>query len=86
MNTQTIHVNFPKDLAFTLKMGENEFGNEMKKLAIIKLFELGRISSGMASAILGLDRIVFLDILGKYNVSIYNYADNDTLLNDIANA
>ena len=49
-----------------LKLGEKE----IKIAALTKLYELGRISSGKAARLLGISRVEFLDLLGKYNVHI----------------
>jgi predicted HTH domain antitoxin len=38
-------------------------------LAAVKLFELGRVSSGRAAELAGLSRVGFLERLGRYNVS-----------------
>ncbi|MCU0445279.1 MAG: UPF0175 family protein [Microscillaceae bacterium] len=83
---QQFSVNFPADLAFSLKMQSDEFIQEMQTLALVKLFELGKISSGRAAKILGISRIAFLDLLGKYQVSIFNDINEESLSNDIANA
>ena len=83
---QLINVNFPKELAFSLKMKDTEFSEEMKKLAIIKLFEIGKISSGKASEILGIERIDFLESLKKFKVSFFSYSEKDELKEDVKNA
>ncbi|MBI4946556.1 MAG: UPF0175 family protein [Bacteroidetes bacterium] len=82
----TINVNFPKNLAFTLKMQDKEFSDEIKKMAMIKLFEIGKISSGRAAEFLGMTRIAFLEILEKYNVSYFSYKNKDEILEDLNNA
>lgn len=77
---------FPEELAFSLKMQDEEFAYEIKKMALIKLFELGKISSGKAAKALGIPRITFLDMLGRYGVSMFNDADIDTIIEDSKNA
>ncbi|MEZ4686653.1 MAG: UPF0175 family protein [Bacteroidia bacterium] len=69
---QSIQIHFPAKLALTLKLSEEECQQELKKLSIIKLFELGKISSGMGAKVLGMSRVDFLDMLGKYKVSIFS--------------
>ncbi|PIE79087.1 MAG: hypothetical protein CSA15_04580 [Candidatus Delongbacteria bacterium] len=78
----SISINYPESLAFSLKMSVNEFQNEMKTVSLVKLYELGKISSGFASKLLEISRVDFLELLGKYNVS---YFDNDLEL-DFGNA
>lgn len=79
-------IQFPEEMAFSLKMQEEEFAYEIKKMALVKLFELGKISSGKAAKALGITRIAFFDILTLYKVSIFNDADIETIINDKNNA
>ncbi len=58
---------------------------EIKIAALVKLYELGKISSGKASKLLGISRIEFLDLLGKYKVQI-EPDTKEELLKDIENA
>lgn len=81
-----ISINYPESLAFSLKMNNEEFQNEMKTLSLIKLYELGKISSGFASKLLNISRIDFLDILEKYNVSYFYKDVEDELESDLENA
>lgn len=79
-------VTYPKELAFTLKMQNKEFVKEMKNLTVVKLYEIGKISSSLAAKILNLNRIDFLDLINKYNVSVFdNYTSND-IIEDLQNA
>ena len=70
MGTGNIQVSFPEEFGFALKMKEPEFANEMRRLAIVKLYELGKLSSGKAAELLGISRVVFLELVGSYQVSI----------------
>jgi len=83
---QVINVTYPKQLAFSLKMQDNEFVQEMQKLAIIKLYELGKISSSIAAKILNLTRVDFIELINKYQISFFSYVSDDELLNDLKNA
>lgn len=81
-----IAIKYPESLAFSLKMGNKEFMNEMKTISLVKLYELGKISSGFAANLLNLNRIDFLDLLQKYNVSYFHTGIEKELENDLANA
>ncbi len=83
---KNITVTYPKELAFTLKMQENEFAEEMKKLTIVKLYEIGKISSSYAAKILNLKRVDFLELTNKYQVSFFYFDSDNDLLNDLQNA
>lgn len=79
-------VTYPRELAFSLRMHETEFIREMRKLTVVKLYEIGKISSGLASKVLKLKRVDFLELINKYQVSIFfGYSENE-LLNDWQNA
>jgi len=85
-NTSVVSIEYPDELLVALKFRKEEFASEIKKMSLIKLYELGKISSGMAARVLGLTRIEFIDLLGKYNVSIFSYNSKDELLSDLENA
>lgn len=59
--------------------------DEIKIAALAKLYELGKISSGKAAKLLGISRVEFLDLLGKYKVQILPDTEEE-LLKDIENA
>lgn len=84
--SELISIEYPNSLALSLKMGDNEFRDEMKTLSIVKLYELGKISSGFAANLLDLSRIDFIELLGKYSVSYFGSESADELEVDFANA
>ena len=81
-----IPVLFPQELAFALKMEGQELASELQRLSIVKLYELGRLSSGMAAKLLGCSRLSFLEMAGKYQVSILGNQSADQLREDFENA
>ena len=50
-----------------------------------QLYEKGKMSLGQAAELAELSKRAFLEILGKYNVSVFNYPASD-LQRDIRNA
>jgi predicted HTH domain antitoxin len=80
-----IAISYPETLAFSLKMRKQEFEREMKIISLVKLYELGKISSGMAAKILNISRPDFLSILSLYNTSYFSTTEND-LESDFNNA
>ena len=83
---QLITINYPESLAFSLKMENKEFKSEMKRISLIKLYELGKISSGLAAELLNINRIEFLELLEKYNVSYFHQGLENEVESDFANA
>ena len=81
-----INIEYPESLAATLKLSGKAFEEEMKTSALVKLYELGRISSGIAAKVLGISRLDFIDLLAKYQVSVFGWTDPADLKDDISNA
>lgn len=50
-----------------------------------KLYEEGKLSSGQAAMIAGLSKRTFIELLGRYGVSVFSTSLSD-LESDIANA
>jgi predicted HTH domain antitoxin len=59
--------------------------NEVAMLVAARLYEQGKLSLGQAAEIAGLTKRTFAELLGKYNVSIFNYPASD-LSKDVSNA
>ncbi len=52
-----------------LRVSRNEFEQEARMAMAVKLFELGRLTSGQAAKLAGLDRVEFIMNLHRYSVS-----------------
>lgn len=74
---ENVNVEYPVDVRLTLQESKEEFALELKRLAAVKLYELGKISSGKAAALAGMDRMSFLLGLGRYRVSVFNYTSEE---------
>ncbi len=82
----TINIEYPESLANSLRLNSKDFASEMKTASLIKLYEIGRISSGTAAKVLEISRIDFFELLSKYNVSVLGDYDAENLNEDILNA
>jgi len=82
---KTILINYPSELPDALQLTSREFENEAKMAMAVKLFELKKISSGMAASLVGIDRVSFLLSLHRYGVEMINM-EAEELLSDIENA
>lgn len=58
---------------------------QVAMLVASKLYEQGKLSLGQAAELAGLTKRTFAELLGNYNVSIFNHPASD-LSNDVANA
>jgi predicted HTH domain antitoxin len=74
---RTITLNMPDSLGM-----ENR---EVAMLLASRLYEQGKLSLGQAADVAGLSKRTFAELLGSYNVSIFNFPPSD-LTRDVANA
>jgi predicted HTH domain antitoxin len=58
---------------------------DLAMLVATQLYEQGKLSLGQAAELTGLTKRTFAELLGSYNVSIFNYPTTD-LSKDVANA
>ena len=85
MMTNIIEIKYPDTLPDVLQESVENFEREAKMAMAVKLFELKRISSGIAAEIAGMDRVSFLLELHKYGVSMINM-EVEELSSDVENA
>jgi predicted HTH domain antitoxin len=78
-------LNIPEQLLGTLGSDPASAAGELRLLAAMKLYELGRLSSGAAAELAGVSRVEFLAKLGDYGVSPFQLAPAE-LDDDLANA
>ena len=68
MPSRQIVIEVPEKILLAEKTDEVAFAKEMRLLTAIKLYELGRLSSGRAAELAGMPRVEFLLTLGRYKV------------------
>ncbi|MBL7766772.1 MAG: UPF0175 family protein [Chitinophagaceae bacterium] len=58
---------------------------ELSMIIAAKLYEEAKLSAGQAAEMVGLSKRAFIEMLGKYGVSVFSTSISD-LQSDIANA
>lgn len=77
-------VPYPQGVPQLLKMSDDEFADELRFLAAVKLYELGRLSSGKAAELAGMTRVDFLESLARVGMPAINLRDEEVELEIIA--
>lgn len=83
--TEQLKIEYPATMPDALQQTREQFEQEAKWAMAVKLFEMKRISSGMAAALVGTDRVSFLLNLHRYGVAMIDL-EADELLSDLENA
>jgi predicted HTH domain antitoxin len=63
-----IQIDVPDEIVLAESTDAAAFGREMRLLAAIKLYELGRLTSGRAARLADMSRVAFLAELDRHRV------------------
>ena len=64
---------YPDDLELAVQTTPEEIQAQIRLMAALKMFELGKLASGKAAELAGLSRVEFFEACGRYQVSLFNY-------------
>ena len=81
----SIQLDFPESVLLATGQSPDEFAREAKFLLALKLFELGRLSSGRAAELCELPRVEFLFRAGEMTVPVADL-DRHELERDLMDA
>lgn len=66
---QTLQIQLPDFITVDMQ--------DIKLLIAAKLYQQGQLSIGQAAQLAGLSKRTFMELLGKYDVSVFNYDAED---------
>lgn len=72
-----IIIDLPEPAVQALREPDTSADESIRMAAAVKLFEIGRVSSGVAAEIAGMSRPVFLQRLGDYGVASFDLAPEE---------
>ena len=73
MSGKAITLELPDDLELGVQTTREELVVQIKLMAALKMFELGKLSSGKAAELAGMSRSEFFEMCGRYRVTVFNY-------------
>ncbi|MEW6755862.1 MAG: UPF0175 family protein [Candidatus Latescibacterota bacterium] len=74
---RTLTIEYSDEVLLALSMSQEQFGEEVKLAAAVKLHELGRLSSGAAARLAGIPKPVFLTKLADYGVDTFRLTEEE---------
>ena len=73
MKIEELIIRYPSGFEHSVHMSKAEMEQHIRLMAALKMFELGKVSSGKAAELAGMSRVEFLEACGRYKVSVFNY-------------
>ena len=73
----TVTLSLPDEALIALKLSPEGLADELRLAGAIKLYELGKLSSGAAAGLAGVPRTVFLTKLADYGVATFRLTEEE---------
>jgi predicted HTH domain antitoxin len=81
----SLSIEYPPELLWALQQEPEEFEAEARLLLAVKLYETGKLSTGLAARLAGVPRVTFMFLLGQYSLSPFGESP-DELEEDLEHA
>ena len=85
MAMHMLTIPYPDTLLLSLKESPETFEAEARLLLAVKLYELGKVSTGTAAMLAGMSRVAFMFALSRFGLSPIG-VDPEELSEDLAHA
>jgi len=72
-------IEMPESAFAVLRKSPEDFASELRLAAAVKWYELRQLSQERAASIAGISRTEFLDALGRFGVSPFQYSDDEII-------
>ena len=85
MMTRSLTIDYADDVLLALGLTHEEFREEAKILIAVKLYEMGRLSTGAAAGFANIPKPLFLNKLSDYGIDTFDLS-REELQRDLASA
>ncbi len=75
MNSLTIE--YSPELLWALQQEPEEFESEARLLLAVKLYEVGKLSTGLAARLAGIPRVTFMFLLSQHGLSPFGESPDE---------
>ena len=77
MAMEELRIRYPSGLERAVHLTKEELEHHLRLMAALKMFELGKLSSGKAAELAGTSPVEFFEACSRYHVSLFNYPDEE---------
>jgi predicted HTH domain antitoxin len=81
----TLTIEYPSEILWALQQEPEEFHEQARLLLALKLYETGKLSTGLAAQLAAVPRSTFLFLLGRHGLSPFG-EEADDLAQDLTDA
>jgi predicted HTH domain antitoxin len=78
-NTMHMTIEIPEEALGALRKAPQDFARELRLAAAVKWYELKTLSQERAARVAGMSRAEFLNALGRFGVSPFQYGPDEIL-------
>ena len=75
--TRSLTIDYGEEVLLALGLSPDQFREEAKMLIAVKLYEMGRLSTGAAAKLAGIPKPLFLTKLADYGVATFDLSDEE---------
>ena len=84
-NIKRLTIEYPTEVLWALQQEPEEFATLARIMLALKLYETGKLTTGLAAQLAGVPRSTFYFLLGQYNLSPFGESP-DELEDDLIHA
>jgi len=77
MISDTLTIQYPREILWALQQEPDEFEEEARIMLALRLYERGKITTGLAAQLAGVPRTVFIFLMGKHELSPFGQAPDE---------
>ncbi|SMB80493.1 Predicted antitoxin, contains HTH domain [Desulfonispora thiosulfatigenes DSM 11270] len=80
------NITLPQEIVLSLRETSENIVKNMKKTVAIKYYKENKLSLGQCAELSEMSKEEFIQLLSTYKISIFNFENDEELLEDIKNA